>query len=76
MLTAYTRLSSTNTRAEISKGARGVLNDSPTGKYPRADEIALGVVDGEGLLVVNRVTTSSVGAQHHYVNYTMCWSGI
>lgn len=45
------------------------------GKYPRADEIALGVVDGTGLLVVNRVTTSAVGAQHHYVNYTMCWSG-
>jgi hypothetical protein len=45
------------------------------GKYPRADEIALGVVDGTALLVVNRVTTSSVGAQHHYVNYTMCFSG-
>ena len=42
------------------------------GKYPRADEIALGVVDGTGLLI--RVTTSSIGAQHHYVNYTMCCS--
>lgn len=45
------------------------------GKYPRADEIALGVVDNKGLLVINRVTTSKVGAQHKYVNYTMNYSG-
>jgi hypothetical protein len=44
------------------------------GKYPRGDEIALGVVDQKALLVINRVTTASVGAQHKYVNYTMNWS--
>jgi hypothetical protein len=44
------------------------------GKYPRGDEIALGVVDQTSLLVINRVTTSLRGAQHKYVNYTMNWS--
>jgi hypothetical protein len=53
------------------------------GKYPRSDEIALGIVDDKALLVINRVTTSKPHkanattcehAQHRYVNYTMNWS--
>ena len=28
----------------------------------------------KALLVINRVTTAKLGAQHKYVNFTMSWS--